>query len=127
MSGGLCARCHRTSDGGADFGPDLSHIATRYNRGDLLDNILNPSKTIAAGYASYVVKTGSGEVYTGLLVRQTEQEVTIKDATLKVTHIPANDIEKMTAQQTSAMPEGLLNELTAQQAADLLAYLQTQK
>jgi len=126
-AGGLCARCHRSTAGGADFGPDLTHIAAKYNRGDLLDNILFPSKTIAQGYATYVVKTKSGDVLTGLLVKQTDQEIVLKDATLKETHVPAADLEKMTPQTISAMPDGLLNDLTAQQAADLIGFLQTQK
>jgi putative heme-binding domain-containing protein len=126
-AGGLCAKCHRTSEGGTDFGPDLSHIAAKYNRADLLDNILNPSKTIAQGFTTYVVKTASGDVFTGLLVKQTDQEVVLKDATLKETHVPAADVEKITPQTVSAMPEGLLNDLTTQQAADLMTFLMTQK
>jgi len=126
-AGSLCAKCHRSAAGGTDFGPDLSHIAAKYNRADLLDNILNPSKTIAQGYATYLVKTKSGDVFTGLLVKQTDQEIVLKDATLKETHVAAGDVEKITPQTVSAMPEGLLNDLTAQQAADLIAFLQTQK
>ncbi len=126
-AGGLCAKCHRSTAGGIDFGPDLSHIAAKYNRADLLDNVLNPSKTIAQGFATYVVKTKSGDVFTGLLVKQTDQEIVLKDATLKETRVAARDVEKMTPQTVSAMPEGLLNDLTAQEAADLIAFLQTQK
>jgi putative heme-binding domain-containing protein len=125
--GGLCARCHRATGGGADFGPDLTRIAAKYNRADLLDNVLNPSKTIAQGYATYVLKTRDGDVFTGLLVKQSDQEIVLKDATLKQTHIPAADVEKLTPQTISAMPDGLLNDLTAQQAADLIGFLQTLK
>jgi len=73
------------------------------------------------------VKTKSGDVLTGLLVKQTDQEIVLKDAALKETHVPAADLEKMTPQTISAMPDGLLNDLTAQQAADLIGFLQTQK
>ena len=103
--------------GGGGFGPDMTHIAAKYNRADLLDNILNPSKTIAQGFASYVVRTTSGDVFTGILVKQNDQEVVLKDVTLKLTRIPAADAEKVTAQPISAMPDGLLNDLTGWQAA----------
>ena len=46
---GLCSRCHIVGGQGTDFGPDLSHIATKYSKADILDNILHPSKTIVPG------------------------------------------------------------------------------
>ena len=124
---GLCARCHIIDRKGTEYGPDLSHIATKYNRADLLDNILNPSKTIAPGYATYVVRTKNGDTFSGLLVKKTDQEFVIKDAQLKEIHIPQVDIQKTVAQSVSAMPEGLLGDLEAQQAADLLEFVASLK
>jgi putative heme-binding domain-containing protein len=124
---GLCARCHKIDNQGIDFGPDLSHIATKYNRADLLDNIIHPSKTIAPGYATYVVRTKSGDTFSGLLIKRTDQELILKDPQLKETHIPAVDVEKSAAQTISAMPDGLLADLDQQQAADLLAFIAGRK
>ena len=120
---GLCSRCHRISNQGTDFGPDLSHIAAKYARPDLLDNILNPSKTIAPGYETYVARTKSGDAFSGFLIKRTSTEVVLKDAQLKELRIPIADIEKLAPQPVSAMPEGLLSDLDAAQAADLLEYL----
>ena len=120
---GLCARCHITNGRGADFGPDLSHIASKYNRADLLDNILNPSKTIAPGYITYIVRTKAGDTYSGFLISKSEREIVIKDAQLQHIHVPAGDVQKVSAQPVSAMPEGLLSDLTPQQAADVLEFL----
>jgi putative heme-binding domain-containing protein len=124
---GLCARCHITNGKGTDFGPDLSHIASRYSRAEILDNILNPSKTIAQGYTTYNLQTKAGDLYSGFLITKTDQEVVIKDATLKVTHVPTSDVQKLSAQVISAMPEGLLSDLEAQQAADLLEFVSSLK
>ncbi|HSU68598.1 MAG TPA: c-type cytochrome, partial [Tepidisphaeraceae bacterium] len=124
---GLCARCHRINARGADFGPDLSHVATKYNRADILGNVLNPSKTIAPGYATYVARTKSGDTFSGFLVRKTDAEVILKDPQLKEIRIPAADIERLAPQSISAMPEGLLNDLDSQQAADLLEFLASLK
>jgi putative heme-binding domain-containing protein len=120
---GLCARCHIINGRGTEFGPDLSHIASKYNRADLLDNILNPSKSIAQGYATYIVRTRSGDVLSGLLIKQTPQEVILKDPQQKQTTVPRSEIDKLVPQPISAMPEGLLSDLTPQQAADLLELL----
>jgi hypothetical protein len=47
----------------------------------------------------------------------------IVDATGKRTDLAAGTIEELEALTTSLMPEQLLRDLTAQQAADLLAHL----
>lgn len=124
---GLCARCHKINSQGTDFGPDLSHVGGKYNRADLLDNILNPSKTIAEGFATYVIRTKAGDVYSGLLIKRTSQQIVLKDAQLKLTTVNAGDVERLMPQPISAMPDGLLADLTAQQAADLLEFLQSLK
>jgi putative heme-binding domain-containing protein len=123
----LCRQCHKLDGQGEDFGPDLSHVAMKYDRAALLDNILNPSKTIDPKYITYLVKTTKGDDYIGLLVEKTVAEVVIKDAQRQVIRVPAGDVAKMTPQAISSMPEGLLGSLTAQQAADLLEYLATRK
>lgn len=127
LSASLCARCHKIDGTGNDFGPDLSHIATKYNRADLLDNILNPSKTIAPGYATTLVRTKSGDTFSGILVSKTDKEVTLKGPDLKLTKIPNAEVERTAVQAISSMPEGLLSDLEPQQAADLLEYLSGKK
>jgi putative heme-binding domain-containing protein len=124
---GLCARCHKINSQGTEFGPDLSHIAGKYSRADILDNILNPSKTIAQGFATYLVRTQKGDVHSGLLVKHTPQQIILKYAQLKETTIATAEVNRLMPQPISAMPEGLLADLTAQQAADLLEFLQSLK
>ncbi|MEI6233353.1 MAG: PQQ-dependent sugar dehydrogenase [Planctomycetota bacterium] len=123
---GLCASCHRVNGQGKDFGPDLSHIATKYTKSLLLENILEPSKTIAEGFALQMLKKKDGERITGLLVSKSDKEIVLRDQQ-KEHRIPAADVDKLTPQPTSAMPEGLLSNLTAQEAADLIEYLSTLK
>lgn len=124
---GMCQRCHIINGRGTAFGPDLSHIASKYDKAQLLDNIINPSKTILQGFETYVVKRKNGDVVTGFLVNKSDQEVVIKDAQLQQVHVPTADVVKMATQPISAMPEGLLADLEAQQAADLIAFLSTLK
>jgi putative heme-binding domain-containing protein len=126
-SAGLCARCHKVNGEGADFGPDLSHISIKYNRADLLDNILNPSKTIAPGYATTLVRTKSGDTFSGIAVTRDNQQVVLKTPDLKQVRIAASDIDRVVTQSISAMPDGLLADLEPQQAADLLAFVASLK
>ena len=122
-----CKNCHRIGDQGGKLGPDLTHIGKKYNRAQLLENIVDPSKTIDPQYAAYLVQTSNGKSYLGILVSKTAGEVILRDVEDKQIHIPAADVERMVKQSKSLMPEQLLRDLTAQQAADLLSYLQTLK
>ncbi len=119
----LCKNCHQIKEVGRAVGPELTQIGKKYNRQQILENLLEPSKTIEEKYLTYVVETTSGKVHTGLLVERTPQVVTLKDVEGKMTSVPANEIEEMEVQRKSLMPEQILRDLTAQQAADLLEFL----
>jgi putative heme-binding domain-containing protein len=74
-----------------------------------------------------VVETVDGLVHTGLLVERSETEIVLKSVQNKEIRIAMSDVESMTSQQKSIMPELLLRDMTPQQAADLLAYLNSLK
>ena len=94
---------------------------------ELLDQILNPSRKIDPKYLTYIVETTAGRVFTGLLVSRTDKQVVIRDTKNQQTVIPAEEIEELVAQRKSLMPELLLKDMTAQQVADLLAFLASLK
>jgi hypothetical protein len=74
-----------------------------------------------------VVATKSGRSLTGLLVGKTDTEVILRDAQDKEHRIPLKEVDQMALQKQSFMPELLLRDLTAEQAADLLAFLESLK
>jgi putative heme-binding domain-containing protein len=122
-----CKNCHRIDDQGGKLGPELTHIGKKYDRAQLLDNIIFPSKTIDPAFAAWLIQTSNGKSYLGILVEKNAREVILRDVEDKQIHIPAGDVEQMVKQSKSLMPEQLLRDLTAQQAADLLGYLETMK
>ena len=63
----------------------------------------------------------------GLVVREDAQELVLRDAEKKDLRIPKASIRRRAAQSKSMMPDFLLQDLTAQEAADLLDYLQSLK
>ncbi len=121
-----CAKCHRVGAGPETVGPDLAEIGKKYARAQLLESLLEPSKAVDAKYAGFVVRTRSGDVLSGILVSRTEKEVVFRDVE-KELRLAASDVQGMSPQQASLMPEGLLQHLTAQEAADLVAYLESLK
>jgi putative heme-binding domain-containing protein len=123
-SAGLqCANCHRIAGVGSTLGPDLSEIAKKYTRAQILESILEPSKFIDPKYVAYLVETTDGKVLTGLLATKTDKEVVLKIAGDKEVHVPANRVTSLLPQQKSLMPELLLRDVTLEQAADLLEFL----
>jgi hypothetical protein len=58
-----------------------------------------------------------------LAVEKTATGVVLKDAQGKTVRLANGEIERMVPQSRSLMPELLLRDLTAQQVADLLAFL----
>jgi putative heme-binding domain-containing protein len=126
-AGVQCKSCHRIADTGSTLGPELTHIGTKYNRAQLLESILEPSKLIDPKYVTYLVETTQGLVHTGLLVEKTEDEVVLRDAQDKEIRIAARDVQQLVPQRQSIMPELLLRDMTAAQVADLLEYLESLK
>jgi uncharacterized repeat protein (TIGR03806 family) len=118
-----CKTCHRLEGAGEPIGPDLAKIGAKYPRPELLRHLLEPSRTIDPKYATFVVELKSGQIHTGLLAERNDREVVLKDAQNRTTRLRASEINQMAPQARSMMPELLLRDLTAQQAADLLDYL----
>jgi uncharacterized repeat protein (TIGR03806 family) len=122
-----CRNCHRIAKQGKSVGPDLDGVAKKNDRRALLESILQPSKKVDPKFRAILVETVQGRVFTGLLVSRTDQLVVVKDGTGKEIRIAAADVEMIVPQAKSLMPELLVKDLTAQQVADLLAFLETLK
>ncbi|HEX4131250.1 MAG TPA: PVC-type heme-binding CxxCH protein [Pirellulales bacterium] len=118
-----CKNCHQVRGVGGTLGPDLSAIGKKYERATLLETILEPSKAISHEYIPYVVQTSEGQIYAGFLVEDSEKQIVLKDAQSKLHRIKRADIEAIEKQAKSLMPELVLRDVTAQDAADLLAFM----
>jgi putative heme-binding domain-containing protein len=118
-----CRNCHRVGTRGMDLGPALDAIGRKYDRAKLLESIVHPSKEIDPRYANWLISTTAGTVHTGLLVERSQDAIVLRDAENRRLRIPADEVEDLVKQSKSLMPELQLRDFTAEQAADLLAYL----
>ena len=121
-----CFACHQIGDTGAGvLGPDLAGVGKRLDRRKLLDSLTKPSATIAPEYRVWILELKNGESLSGFLVEQTETSTSLRLATGQVQEISATEILSAESQSLSLMPEGLLDLLAEQEAADVLAYLES--
>ena len=61
-------------------GGGIAGLGQKYNRTQLLESILEPSKLIGPKYVTYLAETGDGRLFTGLLVKKNGCEVVPKVA-----------------------------------------------
>jgi putative heme-binding domain-containing protein len=122
---GTCAKCHIVNKEGKEVGPDLSEIGDKLSREALFESILFPSAAISHNYESYLVVLANGTVATGLLVSETPEATTIKDAEAIVRSCKKSEVEEMKKQPVSLMPADLLKTMSQQDLVDVVSYLMT--
>ncbi|MGD9720805.1 MAG: PVC-type heme-binding CxxCH protein [Pirellulales bacterium] len=126
-SAAQCKSCHAVQGFGSGIGPELTHIGKKYERQALLETILDPSKAIAPEFRLYLLETTGGMVFAGFLVERNADQVVLQDIKGGRIRVPTDEIEALVEQPKSLMPELVLSEVTAQDAADLLEFLTTLK
>ncbi len=128
LRGGGCAGCHAAGGrGAAAIGPDLTGMALKYDRAELIRSVLEPSRRIADGYQPVTLATHDGRVVTGVVRSETEGEITLVDAQAKATKIPKQDVATRRAGGSSIMPSHAAESLSPAEFADLIGYLSSLK
>ena len=62
-----CVKCHRFGERGDTVGPDLTTVARRFQRKEILESILYPSQVISDQYATQTIVTTDGRTVTGMV------------------------------------------------------------
>ncbi|HSI33376.1 MAG TPA: HEAT repeat domain-containing protein [Tepidisphaeraceae bacterium] len=123
---GLCTQCHSLGEpGGAAVGPDLSKVAARLPRADLLQSIVDPNAKIADGFATVTVTTTDGDSVTGLVLSESPTELVLKDAEGQTQKLKKSDID-FRGKPSSAMPP-MHEVMKPREIRDVIEYLSTLK
>jgi putative heme-binding domain-containing protein len=124
--GARCRACHEIDEPAKSLGPTLQEINKKYAQpAEFLLHVLQPSLKVDEPYAAYAVLTDDGRMPNGLLVERNEKELVLKTAEQKSVRLAPANILQMQKSSKSLMPERILSDLTAQEAADLLAYIRS--
>jgi putative heme-binding domain-containing protein len=121
-----CLACHKFGTEGGAVGPDITGAASRFNRRDLLETIIEPSKVISDQYQNITITRKDGDEITGRLVEENDERLALVVNPLSGdrVEIKKRDVGRRTPSKLSPMPEGLANILTKEEILDLLAYIE---
>lgn len=117
-----CIRCHVIDERGADVGPELTNIASRLTREQLLLSLVDPSAQPVSGFTLISITTQEGEEIRGIYREETDTHLTLVSGGSAVV-IAKSDIS-IREQSPSAMPS-MANLLTPYQIRDLVEYIST--
>lgn len=122
----VCAGCHRFGEAiGKDVGPDLTTIASRFKKRDVLESILWPSKVISDQDKSEMFEMKDGSVLSGVIVRENAANVFLRtvESPDRPVPVPKAQIANRGESVVSLMPAGLLDGYSQTEISNLLGFV----
>ena len=124
----LCLSCHQIKGEGGVAGPDLSQLGTRFSSKDMLESIIDPSKTISDQFGATVFYLKEGGSVVGRLIRQDDNKYYISQnpfATQTIRELDKKQVTRTRVSEISPMLGGMINSLNSEELKDLIAYLKS--
>ncbi len=119
-----CTMCHQVGANGANYGPELRGFAARQGVESVVTAIVEPSASIALGYEGSTLKLKAGGQIDGL-IQSNNDPVVVKSAGGVSQLVPKNRIAGQSKLNRSLMLSSDQLGLTAQDVADIAAWLAT--
>jgi quinoprotein glucose dehydrogenase len=124
---GNCVQCHKAGDRpGGEAGPNLNGVGARQNAAYILESIVNPSAKLTPGYSPIAITMNDGTLVAGMMMKETETEVVVRNIETKVDTIcKKTDIKTLPPAMSTMPPMGLI--LSKSDIRDLVAFLESLK
>ena len=119
----LCMTCHAIGDAGGVLGPNLVSIGASAPVDYLIESILDPSAKIKEGYHMIIVTKKDGQVVSGGLVQDGNDEVVIRDPANQMQKVAKSEVASRVISPVSMMPPGLTTSLREDEFLDLVSFL----
>ncbi len=117
-----CVNCHSIGGVGGKVGPDMTSIGASAQLDYLIESVQFPNRKVKEGFHSIMIETRDDQEIAGVLVRETDEQLILRDATNHEISVPKNNINKRSI-GGSIMPAGLIDALNEQEQADLYRFL----
>lgn len=120
----FCGTCHTFGPLGLESGPDLTTIANRFSRSDLVRAVIHPSETVSDLWTVQEITKKNGEKISGTIYREDSREVVVQLPGASQVTIPRTEIASRRESAVSSMPEGLLHNLSREEMRALFVFLE---
>lgn len=117
-----CLLCHSVGGVGGKVGPDMTSLGASAPVDYLVESLLLPNAKIKEGFHSITLETKDDQEFSGILVRETAQELFLRNAQNQEISVSRANIRRRSNGQ-SLMPSGLIDTLPAQDRLDLIRFL----
>ncbi len=117
-----CVVCHAIGGAGGRVGPDLTSIGASAPLDYLVESLYYPNRKIKEGYHSLVVETKDNQVLFGMLEREDDTQLILRNVANQSTAVAKANVRKRT-QGNSLMPSGLIERLERQDQIDLFSFM----
>jgi putative heme-binding domain-containing protein len=117
-----CVTCHAIGGVGGKVGPDLTSIGASAPVDYLVESLFYPNRKIKEGYHAVVLETQDGQELSGVLVRENNEQLVIRDVSNREVTLAKYAVKNRTM-GGSLMPSGLIDNLASQERIDLFRFL----
>ena len=117
-----CTSCHAIGGAGGKIGPDLTSIGASAPPDYLVESVLYPNAKIKEGYHSVLIATTDGKELSGMITKESETEVVLRDAANQDVSIATKNIARRSS-IGSLMPAGLIDSLVPEERLDLINFM----
>src|SRR5437867_2047781 len=121
-----CFDCHRIGERGSRVGPDLSDIGSRRSSDQLRRAIVSPDSEVLPQHRSVRIVTNDGATIVGRLLNQDAFSIQLMTTDEQLKSYAKSGLREQTILTKGLMPSYEAR-LSAQQIADVVAYLESLK
>jgi putative heme-binding domain-containing protein len=122
----ICAQCHRVKGQGPRVAPDLSAIGAIRTLAALQRTLLNPTESLLPINRPVRIVTKDGRTIRGRRLNEDTYTVQLIDTQERLHSLVKADLKEFVVETTATMPS-YQGKLTADELADVIAYLTTLK
>jgi putative heme-binding domain-containing protein len=117
-----CVTCHSIGGVGGKVGPDMTSLGASAQLDYIIESVQFPNRKVKEGFHSIVVETKDDQELSGILLRETDEQLFLRDVSNKDVSVPKSNVSKRTI-GGSLMPAGLIDALSEKEQADLYRFL----